>query len=266
VSLIIIFILNFSKGTKFKRVGAPSSADIVEASTTDAVRSLDTVADELVEKFRSGAEEILKNREAVSALAAALAVISGCTKVTQRSLLTSKENMTTYLLCKTDEEIRGKSFVYVIMKNMIGEDKAESAIQRICFTKDRKGLVFDVASEYDDLIQEKWYNTKALELKVLKELPELEEEKGGFGGFSGGGGGGRFGNRQGGGGGGGRFGNRQGGGRSGGFGGGFGGGRGGRGGSFGASRNGSGGDDSNKRKFDRVAASNSATNKRIKFD
>ncbi len=224
------------------------------------MRSLDTVADELIEKFRSGAEEILKNREAVSALAAALAVISGCTKVTQRSLLTSKENMTTYLLCKTDEEIRGKSFVYVIMKKMIGDDKAEAAIQRICFTKDRKGLVFDVASEYDDLIQEKWYNTKALELKALKELPELEEEKGGFsggGGRSGGDRRGGFGN----GGGGGRFGNRQGGGR-----GDFRGGRGGRGGGFGANRNGSGGDDSNKRKFDRVAASNTPTNKRIKFD
>lgn len=45
----------------------------------------------MIEKFRSGAEEVLKTKDAVTALAAALAVISGCTKVTQRSLLTSKE-------------------------------------------------------------------------------------------------------------------------------------------------------------------------------
>jgi hypothetical protein len=83
-----MFIL---KGTKFKRVGAPTSADIVEASTNDAARSLDGIPPQLIEKFRSGAEEVLKTKDAVSALAAALAVISGCTKVTQRSLLTSRE-------------------------------------------------------------------------------------------------------------------------------------------------------------------------------
>lgn len=52
---------------------------------------METVTDEMIEKFRSGAEEVLKNKDAVTALAAALAVISGVTKVTQRSLLTSKE-------------------------------------------------------------------------------------------------------------------------------------------------------------------------------
>jgi hypothetical protein len=52
---------------------------------------LENIPKELVEKFRTGAEEVLKTRDAVSALAAALAVISGCTKVTERSLLTSRE-------------------------------------------------------------------------------------------------------------------------------------------------------------------------------
>jgi hypothetical protein len=54
-------------------------------------RSLDTVPEDLIEKFRTGAEDVLKSKDAVSAIAAALAVISGCTKVTQRSLLSSKE-------------------------------------------------------------------------------------------------------------------------------------------------------------------------------
>lgn len=52
---------------------------------------MENIPKELVEKFRTGAEEVLKTRDAVSALAAALAVISGCTKVTERSLLTSRE-------------------------------------------------------------------------------------------------------------------------------------------------------------------------------
>ena len=52
---------------------------------------MDVVPPVLIEKFRKGAEEVLKTKDAVSALAAALAVISGCTKVSQRSLMTSRE-------------------------------------------------------------------------------------------------------------------------------------------------------------------------------
>lgn len=180
------------------------------------------------------------------------------------------------MISKTDEEIRGKSFVYVIMKKIIGDDKAEAAIQKVCFTKDKKGLVFDVLSEYDDLIQEKWFNTKSLEMRVLTELPEVEQEasSGGYGGSGRNGGGGGYGNR----GFGGRGGDRNGGGgggysrdRNGGGGGGYGGGgrgRGGSGGRGGASggygnRDRSSGD--NKRKFDRASES-AGNNKRTKFD
>ena len=108
--------------------------------------------------------------------------------------------MTTYMISKSDEEIRGKSFVYVIMKKILGEEKAEKAIQQIRFTKDKKGLVFDVSSDCDELILEKWFNTKSLEMKIVEELPELEEERGDSGGGrrAGGGGGGGGGGRSGG--------------------------------------------------------------------
>ncbi len=162
-------------------------------------------------------------------------------------------------MAKTDEEIRGKSFVFSIIKNIIGDQETEKAIQKVVFTKDKKGLVFDISSEYDDIIQEKWFNTKSLEMKPLTELPEVEQEQssggGGYKGRNGGGGGGRFGNRGGNdrrGGGGGRFGNRGGNDR--------------RGGGFGGGGDRSRNNDrfDNKRKFDSAAASSS--NKRIKFD
>ena len=54
-------------------------------------RALDDVHPTLIEKFRQGAEAVLKNKDAVSALAAALAVISGNTKISNRSLLSSRE-------------------------------------------------------------------------------------------------------------------------------------------------------------------------------
>ncbi len=159
------------------------------------------------------------------------------------------------MLSKTDEEIRGKSFVFSLMKKIIGENETESAIQKVVFTKDKKGIVFDVLSQYDDLIAEKWFNTRSLELTPLTELPEIEADtsSGGGGGFGGGraGGGGRFGNKRGGGG-------RKFGGGGGGR---FGGDRNGGGGRFGGDRNGG---DSNKRKFD--AASSASQSKRVKFD
>lgn len=83
--------LERNTGTKFKKIGIPSTTDIIEASTSDAARAIENIGQDLIERFRSGAEEVLKTKDAVSALAAALAVISGCTKVTQRSLLSSRE-------------------------------------------------------------------------------------------------------------------------------------------------------------------------------
>ena len=101
---------------------------------------MDNIPEQLIERFRKGAEAVLKEKDAVSALAAALAVISGCTKVVNRSLMTNREGYTSYMISKTDDEIRGKSFVYVLMKKVIGDDEAEKAISKITFTKDKKEI------------------------------------------------------------------------------------------------------------------------------
>ncbi len=279
--------LERNMGTTFKRVSAPTQAEIVEAGCNDAAKALDNIPQQLIERFRSGAEEVLKEKDAVSALAAALAVISGCTKVSNRSLMTSREGYSTYMISKTDEEIRGKSFAYVLIKKIIGDDEGEKAISKITFTKDKKvggflffsfsivlglmylyfcfaqkGLCFDLESKYDPMIEENWHNTKSLTMVKLDELPELEADvSGGFGGGGrgrGGFGGGRGGDRNGGG----RFGgDRRGGDRRGG-GGGFGGGRGGRGG-FGGGRGGERNGGGEKRRF---GGDGGSANKRVKFD
>jgi hypothetical protein len=46
------------------------------------------------------------------------------------------------MLEKLDDEIRGKSFVYVIMKKILGEENGEAAIQKVAFTKDKKVCFF----------------------------------------------------------------------------------------------------------------------------
>ena len=297
-----------------------------DSKVNEVVKSLDGVSEELVEQFKNVATKVVKKHGGDSAapLAAAIAILSGmfvctfhvcdlfgqlfcrqqqkchsyrlvcafvgATKVVTKSLLTQREGYTTYMLTKFDDEIRGKSFAFVIIKRILGEEEGDAAVSHLTFTADRKvtyrqsynttdnhslflsiikktvndiqSLVFDIPSSYDDTITEKWYNTKSLEMKVATELPALEEGSSNGGG-GGGGGGGRGGFRGGRGGGGGFRGGRGGsfedrggfrGGRGGG--GGF---RGGRGGGFGGDRGGRGGF---KRSFD----DNNGSNKKIKFD
>ena len=54
-------------------------------------RSIEGVQSETLEHFRSSAKELIAERGAEDALAAALALISGSTKITSRSMLSSKE-------------------------------------------------------------------------------------------------------------------------------------------------------------------------------
>lgn len=195
-----------------------------------------------------------KFEEPVCAMAAALAVMTGATKVITTSILTNREGFTTYSLTKFDDEIRGKSFAFVIIKRILGEEEGDAAVSHLKFTQDRKSLIFDIPSSYDETITTQWYSTKNLELKQLTgPLPELEvQESGGGGGGRGGGGRGGFGGDRGGRGRGGFGGDRGRGGR-----GGFGD-RGGRGGFGGGDRGGF-----QKRNND---FGGSGENKKMKFD
>ncbi|KAJ8318485.1 hypothetical protein KUTeg_003576 [Tegillarca granosa] len=76
---------------KFKKIGGPTPEDIIKASASDAARSLADVSDETLSHFKDSAETLIAERGATNALAAALAVISGTTKIVKRSLLSSKE-------------------------------------------------------------------------------------------------------------------------------------------------------------------------------
>jgi len=262
------------KGGKKRNGGSdePHEFDMSDPRIEQAVKSLDDVEESLLEQFKSVAQRVLKKHksDATAPLAAALAVMSGANKRVSKSLLSNKDGFTTYKLTKHDDEIRGKSFAFVIIKRILGEEEGDRAITGLTFTKDKMSLVFDLPSSYDEMIQEKWYNTKGLEMGPITELPELDESSrgggggGGGGGFGGGRGGGGFRGGRGGG-----FGGDRGGGR-GGFGGGRGGGfRGGRGGGFGGDRGGGrGGFRGGRGGFGekRSFGGDGGENKRMKFD
>ncbi len=73
-------------------------------------------------------------------------ILTGATQpvpVSTQSILTQREGFTTYILTKYDDEIRGKSFAFVIIKRILGEEEGDAAVSHLKFTQDRKvGLAF----------------------------------------------------------------------------------------------------------------------------
>jgi len=149
-----------------------------EESINKAVKQIQEVSEEILAQFKTHADKLAKKNkgDAVSSLAAAIAVMSGATRVITKSILTEREGYTTYKLTKYDDEIRGKSFAFVIVKKILGEEEGDAAVSHLKFTADRKSLVFDIPSSYDEMIATQWRNTKSLEMEPLVgDLPPLEE-------------------------------------------------------------------------------------------
>ncbi|CAF0750993.1 unnamed protein product [Adineta steineri] len=180
-------------GIQFTRIEPPGTADLLTASSADAVKALDSVTDAAKAHFRDAAEKILATCDAADALAAALACISGTTSIVPRSLFTKKENHTTYMFSVTDE-MKGAGLVFTMLRKVFGEDfDAKGKCSQIGFTKDYKSAVFDIPSELDEILQEKWKDSPRMQMKAITEMPLLDDASryGSGGGFGGGGGGGR---------------------------------------------------------------------------
>lgn len=118
-----------------------------------AFKQLEEIDEKLVNAYKPFAQKLARKfkNDATVPLAAAIVVLSGGNKrkASQMSkngggggegcsLLTQREGFTTYLLTKHEDEIRGKSFAYVIIKRILGEEEGDQAISHIKFTQDRK--------------------------------------------------------------------------------------------------------------------------------
>ncbi|XP_048061983.1 nucleolar RNA helicase 2 [Megalobrama amblycephala] len=177
-------------GITFKRVGVPTANDIIQSSSKDAVKFLDSVPAAAVEYFREAANELIEQRGAVEALAAALAHISGATCLEQRSLISSDAGFTTMIL-SCSQEMHNIGFAWRGLKEQLGEEIDEH-IKRMTFLKGKKGVCFDVPADKVKEIQEQWQDGRRWQLTVATELPEMEQSayqgeraSGGFGGRGG---------------------------------------------------------------------------------
>ncbi|KAM5237307.1 nucleolar RNA helicase 2 isoform 1-T1 [Ctenodactylus gundi] len=165
-------------GIKFKRIGVPSPTEIIKASSKDAIRLLDSVPPTAISHFKQSAEQLIEEKGAVEALAAALAHISGATSVDQRSLINSEAGFVTMIL-RCSIEMPNISYAWKELKEQLGED-VDSKVKGMVFLKGKLGVCFDVRTAAVTEIQEKWHDSRRWQLTVATEQPELEGPREGY--------------------------------------------------------------------------------------
>ncbi|KFV39289.1 Nucleolar RNA helicase 2, partial [Tyto alba] len=160
-------------GITFKRIGVPSATDVIKASSNDAKKLLESIPPSAVDYFRKSAQELIDEKGAVAALAAALAHISGASYIQQRSLLNSTAGFVTMVL-KCSVEVHTMSYAWRGLKEQLGE-AVDDKISAMRFLKGKTGVCFDIPIGELSNIQEQWRDTRRWQLSVAEELPELEE-------------------------------------------------------------------------------------------
>ncbi|XP_075279241.1 nucleolar RNA helicase 2 [Opisthocomus hoazin] len=160
-------------GITFKRVGVPSATDVIKASSNNAKKLLEAIPSSAVDYFRKSAQELIDEKGAVAALAAALAHISGASYIQQRSLLNSTVGFVTMVL-KCSIEMRTMSYAWRGLKEQLGEE-VDAKVSAMRFLKGKTGVCFDIPVGELSNIQEQWTDTRRWQLSMAKELPELEE-------------------------------------------------------------------------------------------
>ncbi|KAK2503637.1 hypothetical protein MC885_010577, partial [Smutsia gigantea] len=144
-------------GITFKRVGVPSTMDLVKSKSMDAIRSLASVSYAAVDFFRPSAQRLIEEKGAVDALAAALAHISGASSFEPRSLITSDQGFVTMIL-ESPEEIQDVSCAWKELNRKLSSN-AVSQVTRMCLLKGNMA---------------EWHDSDWI-LSVPAKLPEIEE-------------------------------------------------------------------------------------------
>jgi ATP-dependent RNA helicase DDX21 len=121
---------------QFQRIGAPRSDNIIRAAGSDAIKCIESVSDNVLEYFKESALQLINDKGPEQAICAALAYISGYTEVTSRSLLTSEQGYTTFMMSCTFE-IRGPGYFWNFMERRFN-DSIKNAVKGMRMMNDNK--------------------------------------------------------------------------------------------------------------------------------
>lgn len=195
---------------KFETRGPVTGPELEEAAAKDVKDQIAKLPIKSAERFTEVAREMIAEAEenessAEDLLAAAIAIMSGVTEDSTRSLLNCRKGAQTWQM-DISFEVRSSGFIYGMLEKAVSAE-ARSEAKGMRLYANNMGGVFDLPAKMTPTVETLFKNTETISLKKCEELPELAPMR-----FAGGGGG----NRSGRGGGGNRFGggNSRGGGYS----------------------------------------------------
>ncbi|CAI5734064.1 unnamed protein product [Hyaloperonospora brassicae] len=180
-------------GNKFVMKGPPDQEDLIKASAAKALKEIENVDAAMIELFREKASELLESGEPEECLAAALACITGHTKVPRRTSLMSGVPDYATVLFTSSNSIRAKGYVWNALNRDIPETIAND-IKQLTLTEDSMGACFDLPIAglelMDKLIEDGGVHSP---YSIPKTLPKLQQSSyqmrsQSFGGGRGGGG------------------------------------------------------------------------------
>eukprot|EP00898_Chlorokybus_atmophyticus_P003096 jgi/Chlat1/3788/Chrsp259S03921 len=177
--------LEKAAGVKFERLSAPQPSDVLAAAADQAVDMLGKVNPSLHEYFLPAAARLVEQQGAETALAAALAYLSGFKEPPQpRSLLSCEEGMVTIRVVERASKT-GRSFgglaltprsVMLMVARYVPDGAERIGKIKLFGEREPEGAVFDVPKIYVDQILAS--SNEKHQFDVPKTLPRLLDEPG----------------------------------------------------------------------------------------
>ncbi|KAK9807696.1 hypothetical protein WJX72_006359 [[Myrmecia] bisecta] len=174
-------IVRETKIDNIEYIAPPSAAEVMNASAKQVLHRLDNIDPDVKKFFQPAAELVLASADPQSALAAALAALSGLKEVPKpRSLLTQEVGAVTMRVLSRPGRITQAGHIMTIVRNVLG-DQATREVGRIRMLLDGElhGAAFDLSLESADKLLENMaeLEKRGFTLDRPKSLP-IEEERG----------------------------------------------------------------------------------------
>eukprot|EP00184_Porphyridium_aerugineum_P001773 CAMPEP_0184697340 /NCGR_PEP_ID=MMETSP0313-20130426/4330_1 /TAXON_ID=2792 /ORGANISM="Porphyridium aerugineum, Strain SAG 1380-2" /LENGTH=651 /DNA_ID=CAMNT_0027156119 /DNA_START=36 /DNA_END=1987 /DNA_ORIENTATION=- len=172
-----IKMIEHKTGIRFVRGGPPQPKDIVKTAAVDATKHMDNIHEENIDVFRQAAKDLIADRGAEEALAAALACMTGYTlHLKPRSLLSCFEGNIAVII-KTSRGFENSRHVYGILRRFFSPGFVGAA-RGIVLCKDPASAVFDIPSNFLKEVKHVQESLpEDIKVEILEELPELQEEE-----------------------------------------------------------------------------------------
>jgi len=181
-------------GARFERRSPPHMSEVFAASSEKASKELESIPESVVNHFQDAATRFIEKhgmQQDPAALkrfvAAALASVSGHDEeVTERSVLSHKENFTAVEISSPGRYLERRDITNFILRSLAHLDRVPQIGKTVTY---EGGAVVDIASDAaKELLAKGLKGARDMSVKVVAKLPEQVLEsmaEGGFGGLGG---------------------------------------------------------------------------------